>query len=113
VSQKPQAVHYRLYSGGAYKTFPFLCGREHDIRLRQCAPNYLSEGVIERAFQVMDDISDDERQTVWNWLSGCQDRDAVYPIVVRVNVNSVETWGAKIGNGGLKLIDVAVGPLNL
>jgi hypothetical protein len=103
---------YRVYSGGGYKVFPFLVEREHKIRLPQSALSRLCEGVIESTFQVVDGVPNNERQAVWDWLSGRHDRD-VDSVVLRVNVNSVEARGAKFGDCGLQLIDVAVGPLNL
>jgi hypothetical protein len=113
VPRTGQGELYRVYSGGTYKTFPFLMEREHDVCLRQSAPNRFREGVVERAFQVVDGITDDERNAIWDWRSGRHDHPARCPITIRANVNTVEALGAQSSDHGLKLMDVGIGPLNL
>jgi hypothetical protein len=69
--------------------------------------------VIERATEIVNGISDDERQAVWNWLAWAHDDDAIGQVGLRVHVNSV-TSALRVGpQFGAQLINVAIGPMNL
>jgi len=95
-----------------YEILPFFVKGEKQVLAPSTASRAARCGqVVESGSEVMDDIADDERETVWNWLRGADNQPIVPTIVIRNDF--VEVCGAKGGDCGLQLVNVLIGPLNL
>lgn len=111
-----EGLLYRGNVGVRYETFPFFVKG----KLKYLLPRYISERandldshVVQRGAQIMDDISDDERNWFWKKLLGNENEGecAIPPIII--SAKTVRFGGDKLVHDGFEFVDVAVGPLNL
>jgi hypothetical protein len=106
---------YRVEFGPVrYKIFPFFVEGEKQVASGPAAiAPALGSQVIERGAQVVDGVSDNEREIIWRALSGDELDVTSRPIVVSLGVHTVKATLSKSLHRSLDLIDVAIGPLNL
>ncbi len=69
-----------------------------------------SSQVIEGGPHIVYSVADEQGQAVWDWLRSIENNPL--PPVVRVHNNFVESTPGESSPFGVKLIDVAIGPLD-
>lgn len=101
---------------GGYVFWPILGERKQTVGIRQCLHvdgfDGLGIDVVQRRFEVVEGIADDERQAVWDWVFGLKN-DGGRPPKLTVKPYRVEVSNVDGGQFGIEFVNVAIGPLNL
>lgn len=112
-----EGLLYRLEPSRGYKVFPMFGDGEVWSGFSVFGSDYAGSQVIQCSPEVVDCITDDEAQRLWDWLYG--------PVgqlpSLRVRMGRSDVWFgldreevcAQRIRGGNQLINVALGPLNL
>ncbi len=93
------------------RVVPFFCDRKRLVTTP--FTEYLDNDMIKRGPHIMNGISDNERNLGWRRADRFHINEALPGIRVDIGAETVEITLKKGLEGGFKLLDVAVGPLNL
>jgi len=106
-----QGFLYNSVRGMGARIVPVLCNRERD--LISPFPEYGDHRMVEGASQVVNDIANDKRNLGWRRAKGRDLNQLVSGLRITLHDQTAELRLEESSENRFKLLDVAVGPLNL